>query len=82
MSGVNNEVYSLLRDIRDTQLKQAETIGEIKGQLSGLCGPEGRITKIEQDKVREGWKSFGKHALTVIVAIAGHKAIKLLGLDL
>lgn len=82
MSGVNNEFVQLLRDIRDTQVTQAETMGRIEGTLASLSGPEGRVTKLERKNDRDAWMSYGKHALTVMLAIAGHKLTKVMGWDL
>lgn len=75
-TGQNSEVYVLLKEVRDTQLKQAETLGEIRGCLPGM---NDRIEKLEDHNTREEWKTYGKHGLTALAAILSHKVLKIMG---
>lgn len=36
-------------------LEMAQAIGRIEGKLDGLCGPEGRVTKLESAQTRQWW---------------------------
>ena len=49
------ELFQTLRDIRATQLTQAESNGRIEVSLSALAGPEGRVTKLEKSATRQWW---------------------------
>jgi len=40
---------------REHNYQMAQDIGYIKGMLEGLCGPEGRVTKIEAAQARHWW---------------------------
>lgn len=82
----NEQLFTMLQTIRQTQIdevaKAAEHRGMVVAKFEGLCGEQGRVTKLEAYNERQAWKSYGKHALTVIVAIAGQKAAKLIGWNL
>ena len=82
----SDQVYTMLRDIRQTQIEEIQVAAEYRGQvtekLNGLCGPEGRVTKLEKYNERQEWKSYGKHALTAVLAVAMHKVTKLIGWNL
>lgn len=36
-------------------LEMAQALGRIEGKLDNLCGPEGRVTKLEASQVRQWW---------------------------
>lgn len=82
----NEDLYTAIQAIRQTQIdevaKAAEHRGAVTEKLEGLCGPYGRVTKLEQHNNREEWKTWGKHGLTALAAIAGHKVLKLIGWNL
>jgi hypothetical protein len=72
---VNDNVYSLLSDIRTTQLTQAEANGRMEAKLDALAGPEGRVTKLEKAAVRQWWIS-----IAIAPALAGlHQLLRKLG---
>lgn len=82
----NEELYTAIAAIRQTQIdevaKAAEHRGMVAAKLEGLCGDQGRVTKLEQYNERQAWKSYGKHALTAIIAVAGQKVAKMIGWNL
>lgn len=45
----------LLCQILENQVKQAETLGKIQGDVSSLSGPEGRVTALERKETRNFW---------------------------
>lgn len=36
-------------------IEMAQTLGRIEGKLDSLCGPEGRVTKLEKSQERHWW---------------------------
>jgi len=36
-------------------IEMAQALGRIEGKLDSLCGPEGRITKLEKTQERHWW---------------------------
>lgn len=36
-------------------IQMAQAIGRIEGKLDSLCGPEGRVTKLENAQTRQWW---------------------------
>lgn len=57
--------------------QMAEDIGYIKGMLEGLCGPEGRVTKIEQAQTRHWWLTV---AIGPALALA-HQFLRKVGVN-
>lgn len=45
------------KERREFNYEMAQTIGRIEAKLDGLCGPEGRVTKIEKSQERQWWYS-------------------------
>lgn len=56
---------------REYNLEMAHTLGRIEGKLDSLCGPEGRVTKLEHSQEKQWWVSF---VITPIVIALGHIA--------
>lgn len=54
-------------------IEMAQALGRIEGKLDGLCGEEGRITKLEKSQTRQWWFSV---AVAPFLAIAQHIARK------
>jgi hypothetical protein len=40
---------------REFNLEQAQALGRIEAKIDSLCGPEGRITKLEAQQTRQWW---------------------------
>lgn len=52
-------------------LEMAQAIGRIEGKLDGLCGSDGRVTKLEQAQTRQWWLAVAiAPALAVLHAFA------------
>lgn len=75
MSETNNHVYTLLRDIRDTQLTQAESLGKMAANIDALAGENGRVTRMEKQQTRQWWVSA---AIAPALAIA-HAVLRKMG---
>jgi hypothetical protein len=54
-------------------------IGEIKGALAALTGPEGRVTRIEEDLLTQERRSWVQTAIVVPLVGALHLGAKKLG---
>lgn len=54
---MSDEILSALRDIRTTQLEQAEKNGVMAERLESLAGPQGRVTRLESTQTRQWWVS-------------------------
>jgi hypothetical protein len=74
----SNDLFSLLNQIRDTQLEQAGTIGRMSGQLEGLAGPKGRIEALETTDTRQYWL----HAAILPIVLALHSIARKSGLTI
>jgi hypothetical protein len=48
-------IFSLLQDIRETQLHQAELQGKMSSDIEALAGPHGRVTNLEHAQTRNFW---------------------------
>ena len=77
-------IFTALQDIKEAQhravevqLKHAETNGRIEAMLDNLAGPQGRVTKLEDDLSWAEKKSWIKSAVVIPVTLAlnfmGHK---------
>lgn len=56
---------------RQHQEQMATDIGYMKGLLEGLAGPEGRVTKLENQHERQFWVSY---VVTPVLILASHIA--------
>lgn len=74
----SNDLFSLLNQIRDTQLEQAGTIGKMSGQIEALSGPKGRIDALETTDTRQYWM----HALVIPVIAFAHGVARKYGIDI
>lgn len=36
-------------------IEMAQSLGRIEGKLDSLCGPEGRVTRLEKAQTRQWW---------------------------
>lgn len=68
------KVTTMSEERRAFNTDMALAIGRIEGKLEVLCGPEGRITKIEKSQTRQWWFSM---AVAPFLAIAQAVARKL-----
>lgn len=57
-------IYTSLEQIRQNQLTQAGLMGEMKASMDGLCGPTGRVTKLEAKDTRQWY--YNMFAIPVI----------------
>jgi hypothetical protein len=74
----NSVVFNMLRDIRDTQLEQAESLGKMAGQIDSLAGAEGRVTKLESAQTRQWWFTFAiAPVLMIAKGIVNHFGVKI-----
>lgn len=64
----------------ETLTKISGDIGEIKGALSALTGPEGRVTQLEDDLKKQETRSWVQTAIIIPVVTALHLGAKRLGL--
>jgi hypothetical protein len=62
---------------REYNLEMAQAIGRIEGKLDGLCGPEGRITRIEESQTRQWWFS----AVIAPFLVIAHAVARKLGVN-
>lgn len=69
-----DHIFSLLSDIRDTQLQQAETQGKMAERIEALAGEHGRVTALEKQQSRNFWVSV---AIAPALALAHGIARKL-----
>ena len=58
-------------------LEMGQTLGRIEAKLDGLCGPEGRVTKLEKAQTRQWWLTV---AVTPIIALL-HGIARKAGVD-
>ena len=65
---------------REYNIQMAEDIGSIKAMLEGLAGPQGRVTKIEDDMSRAETRQWIHTAIIVPVVSAAHVIAHKLGL--
>lgn len=72
----NEDIYTAIAAIRQTQIDEVEKAAEHRGKVSGLFE---RVDKLEAHNTREDWKNYGKHTLTAVAAILGHKVLKIMG---
>ena len=42
---------------REHNIEMAQALGRIEEKLDGLCGPTGRVTKLENAQTRQWWVS-------------------------
>jgi hypothetical protein len=62
---------------RAYNLEMAQAVGRIEGKLDSLCGPEGRVTRLERSQTRQWWFS-----MAVAPALAGlHGIARKLGVN-
>ena len=53
------------------QIDMAQAIGRMESKLDSLCGPEGRVTKLEKTQTRQWWLSVAvAPALGLLHAVA------------
>lgn len=74
MEDIQGHMFNLLRDIRETQLVQAEEIGKIGASVEALAGPQGRVTKLETSSRNQWWFTS---AVAPMLAVAHAVARKL-----
>ena len=43
---------------RQYNLEMAQALGRIEAKVDSLCGPEGRVTKLEKAQERQWWMTF------------------------
>ena len=60
---------------REYNADMARSLGRIEGMLEGLCGPEGRVTKIEKSQERQWWFS----AVVAPFLVVAHAVARKLG---
>lgn len=78
MTTSNDQNFTLLCQIRETQIQQAEKFGTMAGQLESLAGPTGRIAALETTDNRQYWL----HAAVLPLLLALHGIARKAGLTI
>jgi hypothetical protein len=63
---------------RQYNLEMAQAIGRIEGKLDSLCGPEGRVTKLENAQTRQWWLT----AVVVPILAVAHAFARKMGVNI
>jgi hypothetical protein len=58
---------------RAFNIEMAQALGRIEGKLDSLCGPEGRVTRLEKSQTHQWWFSM---AIAPALALAHEVARK------